>query len=940
MIDYAKLLPRLMNLGSVRSFAGGTAAVVLITALVFIASIQTPAQQAFGDILVFIQDQQSCEESPINGHWSADTNTCTLFSGLILDEDYDVEVVSGVTVILPNSTQSVVGSGRALSIAGGAILEIEGESINGGTISNSGILTVSNPYANSIGIFSNGTITNSGNMTVSNADANNKGILNLGIVNNSGSLTVANTGDFGIFSSGTIDNSGTITLSNSDGFAIDNEGIFNNSGSVIVSQYSSLNSMYNTGIIMNFGNMTVENSDILASDIVNAFGGTIANFGNIIIENSEGNGIANTFVSSFTNAGTITVSNTGGNGIANTLASSFTNTGTITVNQSVQGSFGIYNEDIMNNEAFVNNSGSIFNSGTINNFAIINNLNGGNITNQDTGTINNYAVGLITNEGNLVNIGLLLQNGTLNSFGTLTTSGQIENWGSSSNSGTLSIINVAFSSSGIDNFGNLVNSGTLYVSNGGSSIFGIHNLGTLTNSGLLLTSNGEGNVGIFNSATGSIVNSLPGTLHVSGLSQGSVGIENSGILSNSATIIVTNAGFASLGIVNSVGGTLNNTGIVTVSNGQDTSYGISNAGTINNEITGGLYNNGSILNDNLINNYGAIGSSNFVNNTGTTYVYSGGTFSSDPSGVLLILGDGIFSVLCGGSFNDNGGAVIGTITFELCDADADGISDDVDTQPNTFSNDFSDTGIGGTTVGTIITRGNQTITLMDAPNPEGVSIETDPSGGSGSSAQVTACGGSAIFTLSASTDIIVTCGSITTQVVQGPVEAEFFGSDGSTASATIAEGNTLTFDPDTFSFTADPDNKSPVEVSIGENTVTVSPGDIIQRLDVTIDIKPGGTPNTINIKKDSIVTVALLGGSTFSVDSVDASTIRFGGHTLQPSIRTSLQDVNADSYIDIVVQFEALALGFEVSDTEGCLTGLLQDGTPIMGCDSVRILSK
>jgi hypothetical protein len=113
-------------------------------------------------------------------------------------------------------------------------------------------------------------------------------------------------------------------------------------------------------------------------------------------------------------------------------------------------------------------------------------------------------------------------------------------------------------------------------------------------------------------------------------------------------------------------------------------------------------------------------------------------------------------------------------------------------------------------------------------------------------------------------------------------------------------------------------------------------------LSVIIDIKPGNNPNSINLKKDKIITVAVLGSSDFDVSSIDVSPLsdapKFGGATPQAPIRFSLQDVNRDGYIDLVLQYKLIGLGFNLSSTEGCITGMLTDGTPIEGCDSVRIV--
>ncbi|HLC25033.1 MAG TPA: hypothetical protein VJJ25_05325, partial [Nitrosopumilaceae archaeon] len=67
---------------------------------------------------------------------------------------------------------------------------------------------------------------------------------------------------------------------------------------------------------------------------------------------------------------------------------------------------------------------------------------------------------------------------------------------------------------------------------------------------------------------------------------------------------------------------------------------------------------------------------------------------------------------------------VGTVS----DTDGDGIFDEVDTLPNTVSDDFSDVGLGGTTLGVITTRGNQTLTITEEPNPDGIRITADVSG--------------------------------------------------------------------------------------------------------------------------------------------------------------------------------------------------------------------
>lgn len=111
---------------------------------------------------------------------------------------------------------------------------------------------------------------------------------------------------------------------------------------------------------------------------------------------------------------------------------------------------------------------------------------------------------------------------------------------------------------------------------------------------------------------------------------------------------------------------------------------------------------------------------------------------------------------------------------------------------------------------------------------------------------------------------------------------------------------------------------------------------------VSIDIKPGGFPNSINLSKKGVIPVAVLGTATFDVADVDPSTVCFGDAedasqrdcTVAPG--TKLKDVNGDTILDLVLHFETQQTGIDLGDTQACLTGRLVDGTLIEGCDSIK----
>jgi len=157
------------------------------------------------------------------------------------------------------------------------------------------------------------------------------------------------------------------------------------------------------------------------------------------------------------------------------------------------------------------------------------------------------------------------------------------------------------------------------------------------------------------------------------------------------------------------------------------------------------------------------------------------------------------------------------------DTDGDGIYDNVDTLPNSASNDFSDIGIGGTTLGTITTRGDQILAITDEPNPDGVRIVAELSGGI-LPASGDACGGIANILMTAGDDIVVTCGSIRIDVTNGPVEVTFFGTGGMQATTTLTQGNSLTFSPDEFSFVVPSTNTDAVVIIVDGEQIILEPG--------------------------------------------------------------------------------------------------------------------
>ena len=135
---------------------------------------------------------------------------------------------------------------------------------------------------------------------------------------------------------------------------------------------------------------------------------------------------------------------------------------------------------------------------------------------------------------------------------------------------------------------------------------------------------------------------------------------------------------------------------------------------------------------------------------------------------------------------------------------------------------------------------------------------------------------------------------------------------------------------------------------------------------VAVDIKPGSCPNPFNLKSRGVLPVAILGTAEFDVTTIDRASIRLKiGSQEVATIRSSTEDVatpftgeitscenctelGPDGYMDLTLKFSTQAIvqaiGVDNVNDGDCLvltlTGKLNDDTPIIGEDVLRILKK
>ena len=111
---------------------------------------------------------------------------------------------------------------------------------------------------------------------------------------------------------------------------------------------------------------------------------------------------------------------------------------------------------------------------------------------------------------------------------------------------------------------------------------------------------------------------------------------------------------------------------------------------------------------------------------------------------------------------------------------------------------------------------------------------------------------------------------------------------------------------------------------------------------IGIDIRPGTTPNNVNLRSGGRLPVAILSGGTFNAPTdVAIDSLSFGHDGTELSLakcNAASEDVNLDGLMDLVCLFDSKLAGFRAGDLQGVLRAETTAGEKIKGVDSVRVV--
>jgi hypothetical protein len=108
---------------------------------------------------------------------------------------------------------------------------------------------------------------------------------------------------------------------------------------------------------------------------------------------------------------------------------------------------------------------------------------------------------------------------------------------------------------------------------------------------------------------------------------------------------------------------------------------------------------------------------------------------------------------------------------------------------------------------------------------------------------------------------------------------------------------------------------------------------------VAMDIKPGDTSNTLNLRSRGVVPVTILTTEEFDATSIDVTSLRFGATGEEASaVRAIFNDADNDGDTDLLVFFRTEETGVDCETLFTYLSGLTFEGAKIAGTDSVNIV--
>jgi hypothetical protein len=282
------------------------------------------------------------------------------------------------------------------------------------------------------------------------------------------------------------------------------------------------------------------------------------------------------------------------------------------------------------------------------------------------------------------------------------------------------------------------------------------------------------------------------------------------------------------------------------------------------------------------------------------------------------------------------------VTLNL-DLDSDGIRNNVDVQPFVVSLEFSDESLAGSTFGRIEPEDPQSFVSFEvadsSSSEKGVDLFVAEQSETEASVDLCSSGGSYSF---GPGTYVLTCNTVTIEVIQGVAKVEYTVG-GASVSIVVEDGSAIHLEETTDELGEVQQLVVLVQSGVAVvNDLPVLEGESHNIIPVNIDIKPDSDPNCINNDGHGVIPVAILTTGTFDAATVDPFSVMLDGMGVRVRGRSgnagSLEDVDGDGDLDLVVQIEDMDGIYQEGDATATVSGETYDGIHIQGTDTICIV--
>lgn len=129
------------------------------------------------------------------------------------------------------------------------------------------------------------------------------------------------------------------------------------------------------------------------------------------------------------------------------------------------------------------------------------------------------------------------------------------------------------------------------------------------------------------------------------------------------------------------------------------------------------------------------------------------------------------------------------------------------------------------------------------------------------------------------------------------------------------------------------DNPDLVRAAFDEETFVLAPP---LSIGIEMDVLPGSDKNSINLKSNGKIPVAIKTTDIFDATQVDFSTISFGPDGAPEAHgRSHIEDVDGDGDADLILHFNTQETGLTCNDVDATMTGQTFGGQRIIGSNNI-----